>query len=110
MGFFQDKEYDYTTAGEFVKEQEKLLLFSQKTPLKVVGVFLNRPSEFGLQDILSVSLDGEDRALPFKAESVPTRHEMLGDLKSYVEANPDEEVYVRLAREGRAWILVDASE
>ena len=109
-GFFDGKEYDYTSAGDFVGEKEKLELFSQGTALLVKGVRLNSPSQFGDQDLLTVDIGGEDRALPFKSDSVPTRHEMLKDLQAYIDAgSPDGGVYVKLAREGRAWILLDAS-
>ena len=110
MGFFDGKEYDYTTVGEFVGEKEKLELFASGTPILVKGVALNRPSQYGLQDFVSTTIEGEDRALPFSSESVPTRHQMLKDLKDYIEANPEEEVYVVLAREGRAWKLVEPTQ
>jgi hypothetical protein len=102
VGFYD--EFVDTGGGNFIGKEEKAELIESATPLPVNRV-IKGESKFGPRYVLTVSLDGEDRALSFTAGSVESRDRMLDALQGYLADNEGETVNVVMVKVGQSVIL-----
>ena len=110
MGFFSTYEDD--GGASFIGKEEKAALVKNGTTLHIVRAYaFTDAGEYpGPALAIVVDLDGEERTMTFKRDSVPSRDRMINAMIEYFEAEGEaaEAVAVTLVRAGQAFLLRDA--
>ncbi len=102
MGFFDN--FEDTSGASFIGKDEKEELIKDATVLPVLRISLGE-SQYGERYLVTVDLDGEERAITFNTGSVESRDRMLAALANYLDSEDAEPVSVVVSRVGRSLIL-----
>jgi len=95
------------SSGNFVGAAEKAELEKDGTLLPVLSVVKgNNPFEKdALRQVLTFTLDGEERSLSFTYGMVQSRDVFLDSLAEYLASEDAEPVTVKLVKSGRSFVL-----
>lgn len=95
-------------SGAFVGEKEKDVLIETAAPFQVTAVS-RAASQWGEQWLVQTTIEGEERLLPFKCESVKARDQLLSDIQVYLAQEDAVPPTVKLIRVGRSLMLVSVA-
>lgn len=120
MGFFDEHPQD-TGGGVYVKADEKAQIAEGGIPFRVLTIFDDADNVFQGKAqprfVLNIELpdaetgEPEERKLPFpKGTGVDSRDKMLAQMAAYLERDDAEEVYLKLEKVGRAFVLRPGNE
>src|SRR5437762_6007702 len=87
--------------GSFIHEDERHTLVKQGATFPINKV-IKSPSQYGMQFLCEVELDGEDRILAFSATTVPNRIAGFERIIEMQEAGEYKPITVRLVKDGKA--------
>lgn len=102
-GFFDT--FTDTSAGNWVKADEKAELMERGATFVIDGVTRDEHSQFGERYVAKVTLDGEERAMSFPVGTVESRDRMLDALEKWLEDESNERPVCKLEKVGRSIII-----
>lgn len=100
--------------GNFIKAEEKAVIIENGIPLVVLGVVEDQHNQFGPRYVAQVEApnpetgEDEERCVSFPIGTVESRDRMLSQMAEYIDANPGEQITVKLEKVGRAILVRQA--
>lgn len=105
-GFFDT--FKETPTGSFIGTEEKKELIDGGEAFPVLAVDGPVLGKYGERYIMTITLDGENRLLPFPTGSVGSRDNLLAQLQEYLKTEGAEPPVVKLEQVGRAVLIKQA--